>query len=120
VRDSLEENIRVGLEPDRLAPARGLGYLGHPPVLRAAPGRAEGVQRAVRGDPVQPGADRRASLELLEAAPGREQRLLEQVLGVLRRADDPVDVQLQLTPVGVGQLAERALVSRAGAREGLL
>src|SRR5207248_11575577 len=54
------------------------------------------------------------------AAPGDEQRLLEQVLGVLRRADDPVDVQLQLTPEGVGQLAERVLVAGARTGEGLL
>jgi hypothetical protein len=45
---------------------------------------------------------------------------LEQVLGVLRGADDPVDVQLELTPVGVGQLAERVLVAGACAGEGLL
>ena len=56
----------------------------------------------------------------LEAAPRGEQRLLQQVLGVLRRADDPVDVQLELTPVRVGQLAERVLVAGARAGEGLL
>jgi hypothetical protein len=48
------------------------------------------------------------SSNCLEAAPGGEQRLLKQVLGVLRRPDDPVDVQLELTPVRVGQLAEAA------------
>jgi hypothetical protein len=51
---------------------------------------------------------------LLESAPSGEQRLLDQVLGVLRRADDPVHVQLELTPVGIGQLAERVLVAGAG------
>ena len=121
VGDALEQHVGVGLEPDRLAAARRLGHLGHPlQVLRAAPARPQGIQRAVGGDPVQPGADRRAALELLEAAPGGQQRLLQQVLGVLRRADDPVDVQLQLTPVGVGQLAERVLVAGARPGEGLL
>ena len=115
VRDPLEQHVGVGLEPDRLAVAGRLGHLGHPlQVSGAAPARTQGVERAVGGDPVQPGADRRPLLELLEAAPGGEQRLLQQVLGVLRRADDPVDVQLELTPVRVGQLAERRLV--AGAR----
>ena len=120
VRHALEQDVGVGLEPDRLAPAGRLGHLGHPLVFRAAPARPQGVQRAVGGDPVQPGPDRRALLELLEAAPRGEQRLLEQVLGVLRRADDPVDVQLELAPVGVGQLAERVLVAGARTGEGLL
>src|SRR5215217_1655729 len=47
-----------------------------------------------------------------------EQRLLEQVLGVLGRADDPVDVELELAPVGVGQLAKRVLVAGARTVEG--
>jgi hypothetical protein len=45
---------------------------------------------------------------------------LEQVLGVLRRPDDPINVQLELTPVRVGQLAERVLVARTRTRQGLL
>jgi dihydrofolate reductase len=45
---------------------------------------------------------------------------LEQVLGVLCRADDPVDVKLQLTPIRVGQLAERVFVAATRAGEGLL
>ncbi len=45
---------------------------------------------------------------------------MEQVLGVLRRADDPVDVHLELTPVRVGQLAERILVASACTREHLV
>jgi hypothetical protein len=85
-------------------------------VFRAAPARTEGIQRAIGGDPVQPGTDRRAFLELLKAAPRGEQRLLEQVLGVVRRADDPVGMQLEFLPVGVGQLAERILL--AGPRTG--
>ena len=38
----------------------------------------------------------------------------------MHRADDPVDVQLQLTPVGVGELAERVLVAGARTDERLL
>jgi hypothetical protein len=119
VRDALEQDVWVGLKPDRLGPARRLGRLGQPlQVFRAAPARTQGIQRAIGGDPVQPGTDRRASLEPLKAAPRGQQRLLEQIFGVLRRADDPVDTQLELTPVGVGQLAERVLVAgpRAGNR----
>jgi NADP-dependent 3-hydroxy acid dehydrogenase YdfG len=121
VGDVLEQDIREGLEPDRLCVTRGLGQLCHPlPVFRAAPARTEGIQRAVGGDPVQPGANRRPPLELLKAAPSGEQRLLEQVLGVLRRPDDPVDVELELTAIGVGQLAERVVVTGARSGEGLL
>ena len=121
VGEALEQDVREGLEPDRLGAARRLGRGGHPlQVFGAAPARTEGVERAIGGDPVQPGTDRRASLELHKPAPSGEQRLLEQVLGVLRRPDDPVDVHLELTPVGVGQLAERVLVAGAGTGEGLL
>jgi hypothetical protein len=45
---------------------------------------------------------------------------LEQILCVLRRAHDPVDVQLQLAPVGIGEVAERLLVAGARTGEGLL
>jgi hypothetical protein len=45
---------------------------------------------------------------------------LEQVLCVLRRPHDPVDVQLELTPVRIGQLAERLLVPGARTGEALL
>jgi hypothetical protein len=63
---------------------------------------------------------RRPPLELLEAAPRGEQRLLEQVLGVLHRPDDPIHVQLELTPVRVGELAERVLVARTRTGQGPL
>ena len=55
-------------------------------------------------------------LNLVKSAPGREERLLDEVLGVLRRAHDPVAVQLQIMPVGVGQLAEGIVA--AGTRTG--
>ena len=53
VGDALEQDVGVGLEPDRLAVAGWLGHLGHAlPVVRAAPARAQGIERAVGGDPV--------------------------------------------------------------------
>ena len=119
VRDALEQDVRVRLEPDRLAVTGRLGHLGHA-ALVATPARTQDVERAVGRDPVQPGADRRPFLEAREPAPGGEQRLLKQVLGVLRRPDDPVDVQLELTPVRVGQLSERRLVARARMLQRLL
>src|SRR5438552_16418714 len=43
--------------------------------------------------------------------PGRQQRLLQHVLSVLHRAEDPIAVELKLAPVGVGELAKRLLVA---------
>ena len=100
---------------------RWLGHLGHPlQVLRAAPGRPERIERTVGRDPVQPGADRRPSLERIQPAPRGEEGLLEQVLRVLDRPDDPVDVHLELTPVRVGQFAERILLACACTLQGLV
>ena len=48
-------------------------------------------------------------------APGAHQRLLDDVLGVLGRAEHPVGVHLERAPVRLDQLAKRALV--AGLRE---
>src|SRR3954465_15070990 len=121
VRDALEQDVWVGLKPDRLAVAGWLGHLRDAlAVFGAAPARTQDIEGARGGDPVQPGPDRRAVLELLEAAPRGQQSLLEQVLGVLRRADDAIDVRLELTPERVGQLAERRLVAGACMRQGLL
>jgi hypothetical protein len=83
VGDAVKRNIREGFEPDRLRPAGRFRHLSHPLAFRSAPARSQGIHRAVGGDPVQPRTDRRASLELLKAAPGGEQRLLKQVLSVL-------------------------------------
>src|SRR6185312_9464685 len=120
VRDALQQHIGIRLEPYRLVPVGRLGHLGHPRVLRATASRPQRIQRAVGGDAVQPGTDRPPLLKPRQAAPGGEQRLLEQILGILGRAHDPVDVQLQLTTVGIGQLAERVLVAGTRTGEGLL
>src|SRR5439155_6950478 len=71
------------------------------------------IEGAVCRDLVQPCTDRRAGLVALEASPGGEQSFLEQVLCVLGRPDDPVDVHLEFAPIRVGQLAERILVAGA-------
>src|SRR5262249_205978 len=74
---------------------------------------AQRVQGPVGGDPVQPGAQRRPLLVLAEPPPGGQQGLLQDVLGVLDRAEDPVAVQLKLGAVRGGELAERAVVPAA-------
>jgi hypothetical protein len=109
VNDAVEQYVGVGLEPGGLRVRRGLE--------RPAAGVAQCVEAAVRGDPVEPRAQRGAPLEVLESAPSRQECLLKQVLGVLDRPEDSVAVQLELVPVGVSELPERLLVSRARAGE---
>ena len=101
---------RVGLDGgvggDRLDPGdlgkrvevRGLGRAGAAEVHRAcAAGAAvEHVEAHVRGDPVEPRAQRGAALEAVKAPPGADHRLLHGVLGLKRRGEHPVAVPGQL------------------------
>ena len=111
----LEQDVGVRLEPEHLTQPGGLGQVqpgrwrAH---QRAPASRPQRVQAAAGGDPVQPGPDRRASLEPGQAPPGRQQRVLQRVLGVLHRAEDPVAVHLQLAPVGIDELAKRLPIPR--------
>jgi hypothetical protein len=62
---------------------------------------------------------RRPLREAWQALPGRQQRLLEQVLGVGQRAQDPVAVHLQFAAMRLDQLAKRRTVPGSGTREQL-
>ena len=55
-------------------------------------------------------------LERLPIPPGAEERLLDDVLGILERAEHPVAVHLQLGPVALDEPGKRGLV--AGPRRG--
>jgi len=55
---------------------------------------------------------RRPAVEPLVAAPGAHESLLDEVLRVLVRAQHPVAVREQLTPVHVGQVGEVGEVGR--------
>src|SRR5262249_21303784 len=63
-------------------------------------------QARVGRDPVQPGAHRRAALEAVERAPRPQIRLLDQILGLLGRAQHPVAVSQQLAPEPPGEAGE--------------
>ncbi len=113
VDGTLEEGVGIWLEPDDFAEPGRLGRfnIGHVPLLgRASAGRPTRVEAPVGGDPVEPGAERGASLEPSEALPGGQQRVLQGVLGVLERSEHPVAVHLQLPAVRLGQLPERVAV----------
>ena len=94
---ALEHCVGKWLEPYDLAEPRRLGRFnfGHVPLPgRASAGRAARVEAPVGGDPVEPGAERGASLEPSEALPGSQQRVLERILGVLEGSEHPVAVHL--------------------------
>ncbi len=119
----VEQRVRVGLQPGDLAAAGGFWRLegrrgfGRDPAARGPPG----VEALVGRDAVQPGTDRGALGEAGQAAPGRQERLLQHVLGVGQRAEHPVAVHLQFAPVRVGELAECPLIAGLGAlQHGLL
>jgi len=122
IGDVLEQRVGVGLEPDRLAQPAGLwrlwrlgrrlGQRREPPAAVA-----KRVQGAVRGDPVEPGAQRGATLEPSNAAPRCQQSLLDEIFGVLDRADDPVAVDLELATVRIDELSEGSLVPGARSLE---
>ena len=63
---------------------------------------------------MQPGTQRRSFLEPAEPAPGSHHRLLQHVLGVGGRAEDPVAVHLEFAPERPGELGERLPVAGAG------
>src|SRR5216683_2067077 len=94
---ALEEGVGKWLKPYDLAEPGRLGRfnLGHVPLLgRSSAGRATRVEAPVGGDPVEPGAERGASLESRETLPGGQHGVLKGVLGVLEGAEHPVAVHL--------------------------
>jgi len=104
------------LEPGRFVECRpecGVGRPCGPQVHR--PGapltRTDHAQTDVGGDAVEPGADRGATLELVVAAPGADQRLLHRVLGLEGRAEHAVAVAGELNPV---QLERHGELGRDG------
>jgi hypothetical protein len=78
----------------RLGQVAGAGQVGgqRPPAAAV-----QSVQAGVGGDAVQPRPHRRAlRIELGVGAPGAQHRLLDQVFGVVHRAQHPVAVREEL------------------------
>jgi hypothetical protein len=109
--------VRVRLEPAGLDGAAG-SRQSHG-VLRgwAVPAVANRVETPVGRDPVEPGAQRRPLLETVESTPGGKQRFLDEILGVLHGAEQPVAMQLELAPERLDQRRERTLVTCLGPLE---
>jgi hypothetical protein len=100
----VQEPVRAGLQPRHLGTLRS----GRD---AATPAGLEHPQAGGRGDPVQPGAQRSASLEGVQVLPGPQQGLLGGVLGVVEGAQHPVAVHVQLTDMRRHQQPEPRLVT---------
>ncbi len=69
------------------------------------------VQAGVRRDRVEPGAERAATFEAADPAPGAKHRLLKGVLGIVEGAEHPVAVSDQLAAVALDERRECSLVT---------
>src|SRR6266581_3307959 len=106
------ERVGNGLQPRNLRPRRGQRSVRV--LARAAKaGRqwptAAVLQRAQAGvgrDPVQPGPQRRAALEVAVGPPGTDHGLLHLVFGIMDRAQHAVAVRQQLRPERVDETRE--------------
>ena len=107
-RDLVEQPVGIRLQPrhlgERVQRRRG---------ARAAAGR-DRVEADVGGDPVQPGAEAGAARRSVAAAPGPQEGLLHEVLGLVERAEHAVAVHVQLAPVALHESGEGGLVAGLG------
>jgi hypothetical protein len=99
-----DASVRNGLDPRRLGDRSGQRDVGvhlladlHRACAPDAP--LEHVETDVRRDPVEPRAKRGAALEAVVAPPRAQERVLNRVLGLERRAEHAVAVAGQLGAV---------------------
>ena len=79
----------------------------------AAAPSPEGVQRGIRGDPVQPCPQVGAGLEAVAGAPRPQECLLDDVLGIVERAEHPVGVDVEAPPLRLDHVTERGGIASA-------
>lgn len=111
-----EQRIGVRLEPCDLAePGRfGQFHIWRVSFVGSSPAsRATRVEASVGGDPIEPSPQRGPPVEPAQPPPRGQQRLLQNVLGVLERAEHPVAVRLEFATVRRGQLTESVVVASA-------
>ena len=105
----VEQRIGIRLEP------RDLGE--RPRSDRLARPLAQRVDAGVGGDPVQPRTEVLTTVEVLAAVPRPQERLLDDVLGIVERRQHPVAVHVQLPAVAGREPSERRLVAGEGGVE---
>jgi hypothetical protein len=110
------------LDPHRLEdrlPQPVVDGTGRPVGVGEHPPRPAGreAKAGVGGDAVQPVVERGPALVAAQPTPGREQRLLQGVVGVVHRAEHPVTVRVQRRPVLGDQPVERLVIALPGGVE---
>jgi len=101
--------------PRDMARSRGQTLYRHRPGQTAPGAAADGIEADVRGDLVQPRSDERA-LEAVSVPPGAEERLLDGVIGLVKRGEHAVTVDVELAPVSLGEGREGGLPTGEGGR----
>jgi len=86
----------------------------HPRGARAS---GERVQARIRGDAIEPVTDRGSAVEARNRSPRAQQCVLDEVLGIMERAEHAIAVDLQLSPVRLSELLKRLVVATLRHRE---
>jgi hypothetical protein len=117
----LQPLVRVGLDPQRFMRAARIVTRRSVVDREHAPGPPrDRVQAGVGSDPVEPRSQRASALHAGETLPGPQECVLEGILGVVKRAQHPVAVGLELPLVRLDEVAKRVLVAVPGDVEQLL
>ncbi len=74
----------------------------------------DGIKTRVSGNSVKPAAEGGPSSAAVESTPSAQECLLNEVFGVVKRAEHTVAVESQLTPVGLGEFLKRVPVALFG------
>jgi hypothetical protein len=107
-RRRIKQPVRIWLEP---------GHVGDGVQRRYPAGAApEHVEADARGDAVKPGAEERAAVEALAAAPGVQERLLHGIFGLLEGGEHAVAVDVEFAAMALDKSGKGAFV--AGQRGG--
>ena len=75
------------------------------------------VEASIRRDPIEPGPYGGPFREVAQAAPRREQRLLQDILGILYGAEHAIAVHVQFAAMRCDEITESVLVAGSGASE---
>ena len=122
-RRHLQQPVRVRLEPRQVDRRREVGVqdlfrrpdIGRHDSLRTTRQR---VEARIRRDAVEPGPEQRASLERGTRLPCLEVRVLDEVVGVVDRAEHPVAMDVELAAVPLAQRGEGIAIAAAGRGHG--